>query len=113
MPSSSAHPGTILTGKEVYDRLMATVDSDLVSASLPTLEERYAKKGETPAQRKARMARYKKSFAAYDKKYQAFLMSLHGKVMATRRAALQKVEASARADDDKLADDLLSQMASA
>ncbi len=49
----------------VYDIVMGLIEPDLMSAQLPLLTEKYAK--ETPEETIARMERYDRAFALFDK----------------------------------------------
>jgi hypothetical protein len=103
---------TLPTGTQIYDRLMSTIDLDLISTSLPTLEARYAATGETPEQKAVRQARYKESFAKYDVLYAQFLVNLHKEVTSTKREARIAAEMEEQADEQKKQSELLAQMAS-
>ena len=69
--TASAHdhkaPPEILSGSEIYDRIMGEIEPELVIAELSRIAERT--KTENPEQRKVRAERYTKAFAEYDKRF--------------------------------------------
>ncbi len=87
----------IPTGEELYDRLMAEIEPELLTKNLPTLDEKY--KGESPEDAKVRADRYDKAFAEYEKRLAEYMGSLKGKVNSYRRTAMQSAEAEDRVHD--------------
>ena len=99
-----------VTGKEIYNTLMAQIEPDLVEDMLPLLDAKYAK--ETPRQKAARMARYERAFAEYDKRFTAFMNDLQEEVHEVKRAARASAEQEAAAEDAQKQEDLLKQISS-
>jgi len=101
-------PPQIPGGDEVYDRLMSAIEPDLVTAVLPTLEQKYA--NETQQERDVRMERYKKAFLAYQKAHAEFLMSQEGQVRGYKKNMMSSVEQRAGSSDINALADIESQM---
>lgn len=101
----------LLTGQEVYDSIMASIEPDLVSTQLPLLTEKYA--NETDDEKTARMARYEAAFAKYDEEFAKFMEMLHGEVRAVRKDARDTAEMKDKEEEKKLEADLLSKMQAA
>jgi len=108
-PTSTPADSAPLTGEEIYDTLMKDIDVDLLTANVNGLEEKY--KGETKAQRAARLERYKKSYAAYDKAYALWTERLHQLVTDARRTALKSAEAQSKSEEEKVLSSLEAQLA--
>lgn len=53
---------------ELYDLLMADIEPDLVTSTIPTLEEKY--RGESPEDAKKRAERYAKAFVTFEERFQ-------------------------------------------
>jgi len=51
------------SGTEIYDALMSKIDTDLLTANIPTLDAQYA--GETAEEKKVRYERYQESYKKY------------------------------------------------
>ncbi len=83
------------SGEQIYDMLMAKIDPELLSASLPTLEEKY--KNETPEQKKARGERYKLAFEQYDAAYQEYMRGIAQGVHSFQHSAMASVESDDKA----------------
>jgi len=76
---------------------MQPIEPELLPEVIPTLKEKY--KNETPEQAKARSARYKKAFAAYDAQYAEYMSTLHQQVHAYKRDAMASAEEQDRKKD--------------
>ncbi|PIQ76450.1 hypothetical protein COU78_06385 [Candidatus Peregrinibacteria bacterium CG10_big_fil_rev_8_21_14_0_10_49_24] len=99
------------SGTEIYDALMSAIEPELLSANLPSLEEKYA--NETLRQKKEREMRYQKAFAAYDKAYKGWIADLSSAVEAKRRDAYEVAEEETKHKDEALLGDIESQFNSA
>lgn len=96
-------PPAIMDGNEVYDMLMAEIEPDLVTANLPTLQEKY--KDETPEQTKVRGERYKAAFIEYKKRYAEYAAKQEQEVRDYGRHLIGSVEQKSEARDaDALGD---------
>ncbi|MFA6038909.1 MAG: hypothetical protein WCV62_05255 [Candidatus Peribacteraceae bacterium] len=87
-PSSKALPLRIPSGRRIYDALMAQIEPDLVTATIPTLENTY--KDETPEQNAERRKRYLAAFAKYDRAFAALTKELREAVQQCRTHAVSK-----------------------
>jgi esterase/lipase len=101
-------PDSPLSGKDVYNAIMAKIEPDLVENVLPTLDKKYA--GESEEEHKARMARYDKAFAEYDKQFAAFMTKLQEEVHGIQKNARVIAEQKSTAEEAKLQEELLSQI---
>lgn len=88
---------SIPTAEELYDTLMRGIEPDLMSAQIPGLKAKYA--NETPEMQEARMARYTKAYAAYDKALAAYLKELDKQVNAYRKEAFKSGEAKSKVQE--------------
>jgi Skp family chaperone for outer membrane proteins len=104
-------PPRIPAAEELYDQIMGTIEADLTTANLQTLNTKYA--GETPEQSKVRSERYAKAFAEYEKRLATYLADLDQKVHAYQRAALASLEREQLEKESALLNDLNSQIAGA
>ncbi len=100
----------IPSGTQVYDQIMATIESELVSANIPTLDVQYT--GEAPEARTARYERYQAAFAKYDEAFKAWASELSQAVNTYRKHAIRSAEESSRAEESTAMDSLLSQFGS-
>lgn len=82
----------------LYDELMGAIEPELVSTVVPTLRQKY--QGESPADSKARAARYKKAFKAYDTALKAYKDALSSKTRAYAHAAATSLEQYAKESEN-------------
>lgn len=87
-------PPTIPSGRKIYDSIMSKIEPELVSSSLPTLNEKY--KNETAIEKKARTARYNEAFAKYRKEFNEYIADLEKKVYQYHKAAMRSTEKDSR-----------------
>lgn len=83
--------------EQLYDTLMAEIEPDLLLASLPSLDAKYA--GETEAEHALRMKRYDDAYARFDKEFASFMDNVQEEVRVSRRAALKEREEQDRQSD--------------
>ena len=83
---------SIPSGQEIYDRIMGTIEPELLSQELPLLTDKYA--DETADAKKRRLARYARAFSAYDDAYGAFAADTSQKVHAYRSQAFALEESN-------------------
>ena len=81
---------TMPKAEDIYDAIMGKIELELLTTSLPTLDEKY--KNETPEQKKARMERYAKAYAAFDAQYTEWITDLKKKFADYKRKALKIAE---------------------
>ncbi len=98
------------TGQEIYDRIMKTIEPELVLSNLKKLDVPYKK--ETPAKRKARYARYTKAFKEYRIQYKAWITKLNLALQAYKRVVIKSSERKTLTDEQSLLAALESQMSS-
>jgi hypothetical protein len=89
---------SVPTGQELYDALMSKIEPDLVTSSLPLLNQTY--KDETPEQAAARSARYETAFIEYEKQLDAYLGHLEIQVHHYRQQALASAEHDERSQEN-------------
>ena len=94
----------ILPGKEVYDSIMKQIDPELLSDSLPTLEEKYEK--ETAKEKEARRKRYNVAFKKYHETYTAYLSDLDARIHRYQREAMKSIEDRSHQQEEKQLEDL-------
>lgn len=80
----------IPSGKEVFRSIMSEIEPDLVDATVEKLEAKY--KGETKEEKKARMERYGKAFAEYEKRFEQYITKLGEEVDNYKREAFKILE---------------------
>lgn len=91
-------PPKILSGKDVYNRIMGSIEPELMTESLPTLMAKYANENQTD--RDARMERYKKAFVAYEKAYKEFLLTQESGLRTYKGAVMSAVEKRSGGNDN-------------
>ena len=111
LPSGAQQASITLDGRHVYDTLMGTIEPELLSAVIPTLEEKY--RNEDPVRRIARMARYTEAFRRYDKLYNDFIMNFRELAATYQKQAFKTAEAKERTAETSDETRLLQQIASA
>lgn len=84
-------------GDEIYDKLMAGIEPELVSGAAAGLKAKYA--DETPEQKKVRAARYASAFAEYDRQFAQYCNQRSGKMQRARAEALESLEEQEHAQD--------------
>jgi len=99
------------TGQEIYDRLMLTIEPELVLGNLKKLDAPYTK--ETKPQRKKRYARYAKAFKEYRTQYKAWLARVNTAIAAYKRAVVKASEKVSKKKEDAALADLEKQMKAA
>lgn len=92
--------------EEVYDMVMGEIETDLMLANIPLLEETY--KSETPEQHESRMQRYAVAYKKFDIEIAKFMTDIDGKVRATQRKALQEKENAAQQEDQNVLNSIAS-----
>ena len=97
----------IPSGSEIYDSFMALIEPELLSVNLPTLAEKY--KGESDEERKTRMERYRRAFAAYDKAYEKWITGLRNAVKQKRSEAYRAAEEKENGEEVSALQDLEAQ----
>lgn len=86
------------TGRQIYDGLMAKIEPELLTDSIPHLDQKYA--GESKAEHTARLARYAAAYKAYDKAYAEWSAELAQLVHEARREILKEAEAESRKEEE-------------
>ena len=97
-------PPAIMDGNEVYDMLMAEIEPDLVTANLPTLQEKY--KDESREEMQARAERYKAAFVEYKKRYAEYKAKQEEEVRSYGRDLMGAVEQKSEVRDAEALGDL-------
>lgn len=82
------------TGQQVYDALMGEIEPDLLTTSIPLLEEKH--KGESDEERSMRYRRYEQAYEQYDQAFAAWSVTLQNAVHDYRREALRSAEEASR-----------------
>ncbi len=82
---------------QLYNTLMSTINAELTTEGLKTLDAKY--KDETPEQAKQRAARYQKDFAEYDRLAQEQFAKMKSSARAYQRKAMQSLEHIERVDE--------------
>ena len=80
----------ILDIQWLYDAIMAQIEPDLVTATIPTLDEKYAE--ETPAEKKARAIRYADAFEVCDHKMEEIMKAWNAHALQLREEALETIK---------------------
>ena len=62
---------TLPSAKRLYDAIMGVIEPDLLTDELSRLNERFS--SDTPKQKLARIARYKKAYAMYDRLFKEWV----------------------------------------
>lgn len=92
-PSFQAQASQLPNALWLYDELMQYIEPELVSTTIGTLDELY--KGESPAERKARMEQYAAAFFIFDECLKDLEESLWDDVTTWKVRAMR----DARGDD--------------
>ena len=89
--------------EQIYDMLMGDIEPDLLLANIPGLDEKY--KGETDAEHKARMKKYKDAYEKFDVELAEFMGKVKQETRENKRNALKEKEQVSREEEsDKIAD---------
>lgn len=102
---------TLPTGEQIYNTIMSQIEPDLVTTSGVSTDA--PEKAETPAHFTARMERYQKAFALYEKCFNAFVAHLHEESKKARLATRLATEQKLHDEEEATAAKLLSDMAQA
>lgn len=87
--------------REIYDSLMAEIEPDLLLASIPLLDIKYA--AETPTEHEARMKRYAVAYKKFEEAFLAFKSGVKGSIRTAKKQSLrEKEQESAAVDREKL-----------
>ena len=89
---------TFPSGTEVYDSIMANIESDLLSGKIATLDDAYP--NETADEKKARYERYAAAFVAYDAEYAKWEQGLSDAVTDYRKTAMKSAEDESKTTDE-------------
>ncbi len=92
---------------QLYDALMQTIEPDLVSTVIGTLEEKY--KGETDEQRKQRLARYEAAYKTFDVEMGKRMSDLQSHMSSLKHDAMKAEESEDRTDEDATMQSITSQ----
>lgn len=96
------------SGQEVYDMLMKTIEPELLTRNLNSLDAPYAT--ETPKQRKARYKRYANAFARYKELFSKWQSNVKTTVRKVKRSVIQSKERMHRLEEEKTLQALAAQM---
>lgn len=99
------------SGPELYDRIMAGIEPELMSGSVGGLRAKYA--DETPEEKEARGKRYAKAYAEYDTQYAQYQLKRDSSMLRYKSQALQSLEASSKQVEESEMSDLEAQIHSA
>ncbi len=114
MPDSNTTNGLpfpLPTGREVYDALMSSIEPDLLTDVIPTLDQKYS--GESAEHRHERYVRYRLAYKKYDEAYKAWSAELNDAVTHTCKEALKTAEKKSAAQEANTLSELESNMLSA
>ena len=95
--------------EQVYDMLMADIETDLLLANIPLLDRTY--EGETPEQHESRMQRYAVAYKKFDAELSRFMTDVNGNVRAGQRNALKEKEEQAKSQEQTVLNSLSSAFA--
>ena len=98
----------IPTGQKVYDAIMGTVEPELVTANLPTLDAPYA--AETAEEHKARYNRYTKAFAEYHRLFKEWIATFQNAAKEFRHSLIRSAEEASKVEEAAALTALESQM---
>lgn len=93
-----------LSLEDLYDVIMETIEPDLTSKNIGTLDEKYA--DETAEQRKARGLRYAEAFALFEQAFAAIQHSWEEGMSAYRDDALAVSRTRSAERDSRRLDDI-------
>ncbi len=88
---------TLMTGTEVYDALMEDIESELTSENVKKLDQKY--RDESIIERTARMQKYERAFALYEKRKVKYLNAFHNGVTEYKRDMRERSEEEDRAKE--------------
>ena len=109
MPTAAAPATTeLLTGEEIYNAIMGQIEPDLVTTSGVSTDA--PKPGEGDADFSARMERYRKAFATYEKCFEAYVSHLRDDSRKSRLATRIATEQKLHDQEEATAEKLLSEM---
>ncbi len=91
---TSPQADTHVLAEDVYDMMMDEIEPDLLLASIPLLDAKYA--GETPEQHDVRMQRYTVAYKKFDQALNMFMTDIDAKARMTQRLALKQQEAESQ-----------------
>ncbi len=80
-----------VSGDELYDTIMQTIEPELLMANLPHIDEPYA--NETDDQHKARYQRYSAAYDTYDVRFAEWISYMKQQLNTYRRTVMSAVEA--------------------
>lgn len=95
LPPSAQQNGEI--AREIYDRIMAEIEPDLLLSTIPLLDTKYA--GETTVQHEERMKRYAVAYKKFEEAFAAFKLNVNGSIHTAKTQALQEEEQQSVAAD--------------
>ena len=90
----------------LYDQIMGQIEPDLLSGSIPLLDEKY--KSETPEQHKERMNAYEQAFKIFDEVFKEMSGGIYSEIKQMKHAAQHgrnAVEQKEHGDDLRSADE--------
>jgi hypothetical protein len=99
------------SGQEIYDSIMQKIEPELVSASLPILNEKY--KDESPKDKEARKKRYNLAFLKYNKEFKAYMVKLQVQANQYYKDVRLSLEEKSREKETKDLSSIESQIQSA
>jgi hypothetical protein len=92
-------PKDALRGQWLYDFLMKGIEEDLLSENLPTLGGKY--RNESNIDHAARMERYDKAFAEFDRVIGLIADQLTSEAMEYRHTARERLEAEEKQEHEE------------
>lgn len=101
----------IQDGKEVYDKIMREIESDLCSDAIDTIDEKYP--NETKEENAARMERYKKALIKFQEEYEKYRVKRDTEIRSFGKGLMKSVEEHASKDEKDTMSDLESAISNA
>lgn len=83
--------------EQVYDSLMASIEPDLLTVNIPSLDQKYAT--ETKEEHEVRMERYRSAYKKFDGEMAKFLGDLKANSRHTQSKALKEQEEKDRLEE--------------
>ena len=95
---------TLQTGEQIYNTIMVQIEPDLLTTS--TVKVDSPETGESDGQYAARMERYRKAFATYERCFEAYVAYLRDESRRTRLDARVSAESKSNAEEKIKAEEL-------
>jgi hypothetical protein len=94
--------------EDIYNAFMGRIEPDLLTSNIGGLKEKY--KGESSEDREERRKRYEAAYEKYNKEFTTWITHINEMIDSAKKDALTSAKKKVKAQEEKIMEDLESQI---